>query len=135
MLNEPLIRKVVDYIEEHPREWEQDHWGVTRYNHPPKYAPMIFDDHLVDGPVEADSWQKCRTTACFAGTALLIADAPITSACISDSARDLLGLSNKQAQDIFYWYGDADLQDPKDKVAALKQQITKATGLTFDDFE
>jgi len=45
-INAPLLRKTMDYIEEHPEEWYQAKWGIRR--------------------------PGCGTRACFAGHALML---------------------------------------------------------------
>ena len=93
--NIPLLRKTMEHIEAHPDEWRQGSWFTRRLD--------------------------CGTKACFAGTAILLgSDDEIMwlmspSLSISgvtkdsgghvhtahDRARDLLGLTDKEASILF----------------------------------
>lgn len=97
--NIPLLRKTLEYIEEHPDEWNQDSWAERR--------------------------SGCGTTMCVAGTAAYLSGANLVwtaggagdisfveaTSCrtedglyhdIEDYATDLLGLTPGQANAIFY---------------------------------
>lgn len=97
--NIPLLRKTLEYIEEHPHEWDQDSW--------------------------AEKWPGCGTTMCVAGTATYLSGADLVWTrneggrisfdeavlCqtpdglhrdIEDYATELLGLTPGQANAIFY---------------------------------
>ncbi len=83
--NDELIDKVIDYIREHPEEWNQDVWGFK--------AP-------------------CGTEACFAGHALLLSGYTFEhgfrdpEGCsiwgVPDTARELLGVTDDQSRLLFY---------------------------------
>lgn len=97
--NIPLFRKTLEYVEGNPHEWDQDVWA---------------------------SVTPCGTTRCFAGTAAWLAGATMkldrhgsAESCIRpdglesgiDSyAMEQLGLSNSQAEWIFY----SDAQNPEE---------------------
>lgn len=111
-LNIPLLRKTIEYIEEHPDEWAQDTWA---------------------------SKTNCGTTMCFAGTAAFLAGATWlwgegvddyesvgciapdgTRHTIENYATEELGLSVRQADYIFY-------SSPKD-VAEMRHIVEFAIG-------
>lgn len=98
--NIPLIRKVRDYLREHPEEHNQCYWAYQ---------------------------SGCKTTMCLAGTAChlsgheldwetrhdyeydiswLVASMTVEGQSIPDLARRLLGFSYDEADKIFYTYNE-----------------------------
>lgn len=94
--NVPLLRKTMEYIEQHPDEWSQDVWSAKR---------------------------ACGTTMCFAGTALHLSGHDFVyqptnedvefaamvrgfenDGSVGEVAARVLGLSEEQASAIFHCY-------------------------------
>jgi hypothetical protein len=73
--NLPLLRRVLDHIDAHADLWNQGHWGR---------------------PEDA----KCGTAMCIAGWATELADG-WSSGHPRSAARDLLGLTEQEADDLF----------------------------------
>lgn len=111
MLNEPLIREVVQAIEEQSEKWNQNSYGVD---------------------VDPDSYKyvaDCESAMCFAGWALYLSGSVYTPQSYPTSefcdAKTVLGLSHDQAKAIFHWFPS------EDKVSMLKERITEITGIEF----
>lgn len=108
-VNEPLFRQVVQYIEDNPEQWNQRKFGRLT---------------------------ACGTQHCLAGWAIEFSDGDFQWYTDSlgngypkrgDSflkGRKALGLTNDQAEELFY-----DTQT--DSVDELKDAITRVTGLEF----
>jgi hypothetical protein len=104
MVNAPLMFKTLDYIHEHPEAWDQGEWAARSH---------------------------CGTTACFAGTAVILAgydfdfcytdvdatDVLTNGLSIREVARIELGLSYPEANQLFY--GGNTLHDIEDLVAQI----------------
>lgn len=126
-LNEPLIRKIVEYIEHNPDEWDQENYGIDYPSTP------IIGVRGALLPQRGAVWsRKCGTTACFAGIALTLTENLVNTGTEDIDAAEVLGFTEIQAHNIFHWYGDADYDTAPEKLAALKQHITEVTGLEFD---
>lgn len=94
VLNIPLIRKTMEYIESTPQNWDQNFYYMEVHD---------GEDNI------------CRTTMCFAGTACFLAGYDQMDVCdssvyipeterwepIFDVAQRLLGLTESQAWNIF----------------------------------
>lgn len=81
-----LAQATAEYITEHPEEWNQEHW------------------------ISANS---CGTTACVAGTAVLIVGLRITDEAVPVVAASALGFNyytNDDIRDLFLgqWYREAE---------------------------
>ncbi len=146
MIKDPeLLKLAVKAIEAEPESWDQEHWaiGVGREDVVPFKAPRAGTDRLVCTVIPLDM-EACGTTMCLAGQVVHQAGFPLLSyggpgerrsisSCleqdgtrrsIADKAQDLLGLSDRQANDLF-GYMTNDL-------AAFKQRITTVTGVEFE---
>lgn len=121
---ERILLRMLDYIEQEPKRLEMGSWGAI-YSKATKTKPIITSNtyHKVKLP-------PCKTTACIAGTCLLVTkigqkflrdnsisqkflvnyedgigdsvDFPDTT---PDKARDILGISKKMADSLFYFGG------------------------------
>lgn len=80
MVNEALIRKTMEYIENNPEEWNQDTVEL--------YRP------------------GCGTTRCFAGTALWLSGIKYEEESWYEQSIDVLGLDRERADRIFSDYTD-----------------------------
>lgn len=119
-INTDLMRETFAYIEAHPEEHNQDHW---------------VDDEDPD---------FCGTTRCFAGTAIHLSEDYVIRSernvggwtnfwCetkagqrenFSAAGRDLLGLTDEQAEHMFMTCGDLD---------DLYEAAKEFTGIDFRD--
>lgn len=109
--NAELAYKVLDHVERHRAAFNMDTWVYS-----PDDTAVKLDDLLSE---------KCGTTACFAGWAILLSgyemrggvyrDGELVASIFSVFAADLLGLSGDQADDLFY----ADDEDVKEAVADI----------------
>lgn len=88
MVNATLVRAVMENIAANPNTWHQN--------------------HLVD---ESD----CGTTYCFAGHTLLLSGKIVDESCLwtyaSEEAADLLGLSEAQAEKIFMYFPETQIEE------------------------
>lgn len=121
--NAELAYKVLDYIEAHPEQHDQD-----EFLHASRELDELFDRREFV-PVTTDVViQHCGTTACFAGwTALLSGKTLHASGNVRDddgrtidierAAADLLGIDQEAACDLFY--GADDLGEVRDAVAEI----------------
>lgn len=131
-----LLDAVIEYIEEHPEEWDQTYWASLR---------------TADGTVGWRSDEPCGTTACFAGTALILSGytleaelqegegyRPYWRAVFRDPegvevnavmyrAQDLLGITEEDAIDIFLHMPDEDRPD-EDPLHWFKVKVEKLRG-------
>lgn len=74
MTNVPLLRKVMEHIEENPEEWDQHHWLRRRAN---LRRPRVVAANIEEQRQEVLS---CGTAYCFAGhTAFMTGWEPIFS--------------------------------------------------------
>jgi len=81
---------------------------------------------------------ECGTTRCLAGWAVHLAGLDLAAMCaasdvdyieVLEKARELLGLSEAQADDLFLNFGMIGKQPT---VAELKARVTAVTGVTFE---
>lgn len=99
MINVPLMRKTLDYIEHNPEDWDQDMWGA-------RYERGVWS--------RQHSMTPCATACCFAGNAVLLAGGDFVEVYrhavevdgvhyenAADAAYKLLGLTWKQADALF----------------------------------
>lgn len=108
-LNEPFLRQVVGVIEQHPELWNQSGYRQTG---------------------------ECGITFCLAGWACHIAGLDVyllgkdpTPRTIFWKAAYLLGLTRRQANQLFFW-PDGERCHPT--VEQLKARITEVTGVAFE---
>jgi hypothetical protein len=99
--NAELAWNVYDAINANPAHFDMDNWARAAAN-----APMIGLEQLTS--------PECGTTACFAGWAIVLSGYQITRdleivkanrvvpTTFSTLAASLLGLSDEQAEDLFY---------------------------------
>ena len=109
--NIPALRKTMEFIEANPDGWDQDTWASK-------------------GTLNGSA---CGSTMCFAGTTVFLAGAKIqyvahpdhpnylqaehcvtpegSMVAIEDYATELLGLTDAQADDIFYSDSDMNPQE------------------------
>lgn len=124
MVNVPLLRKTMEYIDEHPLEWRQDNWMTPLSPHLAQIAACYSKADLarefgvthqeLEQLQETGNW--CGSACCFAGWAVeltpeakpLVADFHLTGFeydgedwDIADLAKDLLGLSDSEANVLF----------------------------------
>lgn len=123
--NEPLIRQIVEYIENNPEEWHQRSYGTRT---------------------------SCGTAHCIAGWALVFSEVPvrwsatskpgvehmISRESIEHKATELLGLTEDQANEIFFLgfkYNEYDgygfIRQPS--LAEMKDKITEITDIEFKE--
>lgn len=129
-LNIPLIRKIMEHIESAPSEWEQDSWYRSMPADVPAALTAAVEKEQI---VETSDLAFCGSTGCFAGHALLLSGKATlivsketdtfdpsyayynvtmvdreTGAefdnTILEEARDVLGPTYEQANEIFYSY-------------------------------
>lgn len=144
---EQILLRVLKYIEKEPRRLRMNSWGDIYGN-----EDKIFSDfNGINNKVP-----PCRTTACLGGTVLLITkkgkkfldenmdeheDAteyhfPDNS---PDIAADILGITEDQVQNLFYFNGGGDTGWPikydvaykRARTAKQKFKVTKARVLHF----
>lgn len=104
MINEPLLRQTVKYIENNPEGWNQ----------------AQFESH-----------ETCGTTRCLAGWAIALHHGEFTDIYktipfdynASQYAAELLGLTETQEERLFYYYDD--------DINSFKKRITEYTGVEF----
>jgi len=119
--NLPLLRKVLDHIDAHPQEWNQDLWGV---NFP------LYDQWA------SKEYTRCGTAFCIAGHAVTMAGAePVWEddgtmnfvyyegqrVFVSDLARQLLSLN----------YGEVTLFDSgnsREVIQEIAEEIAARAG-------
>lgn len=122
-INEPLFRKVVEFLEANPKKWFQNNW---------------IRDLGDNGEV------SCGTTGCIAGWTVLLSPEVDFSKInetnlvvmpngkampIKWAAQDLLGLTDDQAWAIFQYVRDGD--DEPVTWSQMKARITRVTGIQF----
>jgi hypothetical protein len=102
--NLPLLRKVVEYAEAHPDQFDMDSWYID-------YAGGGWQKTLREQELQRP---LCNTTMCAAGTAAWLVGAQFgprngwcttpdgREATILDFATEVLGLTTAQAARIFY---------------------------------
>jgi hypothetical protein len=158
-VNVEALRLAVKAIEANPLNWDQGSW-VGVMGPASRVSTAVADvDHDFEGflglanpksplPLDTTYYVKtedCRTTYCLAGQTLLQAGMiddegryvdeyghRVKSLPVEKIAGRLLGLSDDQADDIFYW-GLSHHEDQRHDLAAFKAHITKVTGVTFED--
>jgi len=107
-VNEEFLRKVVAVIERHPERWNQSGYRQTG---------------------------ECGDTYCLAGWACHVAGLDVytlgrdpTPRAIFWRAARLLGLTRRQANQLFFWADDDRCHPTVDR---LKARITEVTGVVF----
>lgn len=116
-INESLVRWVVAAIEASPDDWCQWSFGTTR--------------QLIGLGERRYVRASCGSTMCFGGWALVLTETPVVAGNIGDAQR-LLGLTDDQAEELFFWMDDIGPTHAV-RVHKLKERITTVTGITFDD--
>lgn len=115
--NRDLLRKVADYVEGHPDQYDQHVW-VTNTPDPRPYLG-VGDDIRVGEVVEHD----CGTQACIAGWAVLLDGQP--APIHWDAAgREALGLTGEESNVLFdeFW----EPLDPDDDETLKAKQVAEA---------
>lgn len=108
--NAALAYEILDLIKANPEHLNMSNWAISSRR----------------GVITLATVTECGTTACFAGWTVLVAGEAIDmdwlrlvdwsgalsqrGGSISDRARDLLGLSDEDAHDLFLGTDDADLE-------------------------
>lgn len=110
-LNEPAVRCVVAMIELYPERWHQSAWQGYHGTPDRKWCFASWTVHLAGESVAA----------------LLTGDG-LGHWAVARRAKELLGLSQRQAQVLFSFGNDWETHPT---VEQLKQRITEATGITF----
>jgi hypothetical protein len=135
-----LHRMVIKHIEAEPERWSQSNW--ISGSHTDEERAALFRNFREGGCIavgyqdflnqEADVTQ-CGTTMCYAGWAVHLSGFTMTNGYtvketgdfVGNLAKQLLGLTDRQADDLF----DATAASrPKD----MKRLVTRVTGITFD---
>lgn len=113
MVNETLIRDTIEYIEQHPDEWDQTSFGAELY------WPTGY-------------YERADCEACFFGNLVVLASQRgyrFTTDSVFALAR-VTGVTVDQFREIFHWYPDKDLS--KDvQLKELKAKVTEVTGIEF----
>lgn len=164
MINEEAIRLAVKNIEMSPENWDQRVWTGRVDPETGACAERWTADNPGAYRTDAGSYvvvqvEKCRTTFCFAGHAMLQAnlvdedgryiladgsaslkfpetvDSDRRLRTVETVAAELLGLSKDQAEQIFYYGTSADplCETEKPTVAGLKERVTRVTGVIFEE--
>lgn len=76
--NLPLLRKVLDHVDAHPKDWDQAFWG---------------------GGQTAGEVAKCGTSMCLSGWAQYLSGADRIG--FGTSGEQVLGLTDDEAEDLF----------------------------------
>lgn len=127
----PLLRKIFEYIEAHPEEWDQGSWGKA-FDLPPLRRLRDERGRFTGGfeRLKAEEIAHCGTSFCVAGHATNLAGANLVkdgshlyteglrvyAKCeyqgrtyyISELARHLLGLTEYEADNLFAAGNDFD---------------------------
>lgn len=123
MVNEERVRAVWQHLKLNPEEWDQDTW--------------------FEGCFEHHSGSKCGTVGCFGGWTNKLFGGEGADIQDSDLAQRLLGLTEDQADRLFFQYpsqtqkyyiGDWDWEERpiEARLEAMKKHITEITGVTLD---
>lgn len=123
-LNIPLMRKVMETIEDQPELWDQSSWlnlMTRRKDNIPESMRHLYTDTFIANGVE---W-ACKTEGCFAGHAALLSGATFSfdrnfpgdlrhadesevitpegeKRAVDDYATEVLGLTHSQSSYLFY---------------------------------
>lgn len=98
--NLPLLRKTLEYLEEHPNQHDQYSWGTT----------IKVEDALAE---------KCGTAMCISGWAQILNGADVVGN--SFEGMTALGLTYQEAEDLFERTIFVNLDRPKGGLASRSQ--------------
>lgn len=157
-VNVEAIRMAVKGLEANPENWDQSHWTGVKLPTAPKAVSWTEVEHFGDpenrwirlnpdsGAAGTHDWvqvEKCHTTYCLAGQAMLQAGMVneggwyvneaglrMDNWQVEQHAAGLLGLDENQAEDLFYWGVNHNVGGT---LADFKAHITKVTGVRFED--
>lgn len=126
-LNVPLLRKVMEYIDEHPEDWEQGSWAthvpvrVDRLESLDAQGVLRWPKEQFTEEVELfDHRYACKTAYCFAGHAAVMSGATFKkinvitwngelvttpegkTMHVRSYAKKILGLTDTQASALFF---------------------------------